>query len=172
MISNDDIREAHFKEQIEGAEAQAKDISDTIAEVFINSGEMQAAFTNEEATYSVADTYLGQRMPWFRDGETFWNYVEEGKIYADEHLDFDHPSLWMVSLSKPDTLMCPACAYSYGVQHAEKYPGLCDNCNSDGNVEFQEVLIRANHTIIIGNVCNDCSDKHIASLKKLEYEND
>jgi hypothetical protein len=171
MTTNDDIREAHYKEQLEGAQAQAKDISDTIAEVFTESGEMQAAFINDEATYSVADTYLGERMPWFRNGETFWSYVEEGNIFADEHLDFDHPSLWMVSLSKPNTLMCPACAYTYGLSHAKENPSKCDNCETDGHVEFQEVLIRANNTIIVGNVCNDCSDKHIASLKKLESKN-
>jgi hypothetical protein len=169
MTSNDDnIRDAHFIEQFEGAEAQAKNISDTIASVFIAKGEMQAAFTDEEAKYTVADTYLGKKMPWFRDGNTFWNYVDEGKIYADDHLDMDHPSLWMVALSRPDTIMCPACVYSFGVEHATEHPGMCDNCETDGHVEFQEILIRASNTIIVGNVCNECSDKHIASLKELE----
>ena len=171
MTTNDDIRDAHFKEQFEGAQAQAKDISDTIADVFTRSGEMQAAFVNDEAKYSVADTYLGKRMPWFKDSDTFWDYVEKGEIYADEHLDFDHPSMWMVSLSKPNTLMCPACAYSYGMEHAKAHPGMCDNCETDNHIEFQEILIRANHTIIVGNVCNDCSDKHIASLNELESTN-
>jgi hypothetical protein len=151
--NNKELKDTFLKDQVEAASEHAENLISEVEFTMDATGDLGFS----QRLDSIEGTYIGEKVAWLFNQEA--QDRDRSKLRGCEHVDAATPSVKFIHLLRPHGVVCGACMQDFATVVTEKFPGVCDYCETDGHVNFYETLVQYGSMMIVGNLCTACGDK-------------
>jgi len=158
--NDDDIRFAHFQEQLEAASYTASGTHHATMHMLEENHDYSRVEKNR-SRLELVKGYLLEEWTWLNTlQEKIDNDEEIPAPEHCEHIDPMHPTVWVGLLAKPNSLLCMECALETATKDVQSGQELCDRCHeTNASGEFYEFMMPLVNIQLIGSICKSCLDK-------------